>query len=151
LNGPYALIRMKDGGWLLKKGKGASSPSSAPREGQRSVKTGRTMEEIRKDGRTPRSEGALGRAAMPRCLKPELATLVDAPPEGPGWLHEVKLDGYRMLARVEGGQVSLRTRNGKDWAERLAERLSALTSLPDGFYDGELVVYDADGRTNFEA
>ena len=49
---------------------------------------------------------------LPEFIPPELATLVDQPPEGIGWLHEIKLDGYRTAARVEGGQVRLLTRTG---------------------------------------
>src|SRR6185369_7583615 len=56
------------------------------------------------------------KAALPAALQPQLATLVDEPPQdGDGWLYEVKFDGYRMLARAERGKVRLITRNGNDW------------------------------------
>jgi bifunctional non-homologous end joining protein LigD len=53
--------------------------------------------------------------AMPEKIVPQLATLVDDPPDGPEWLHEIKYDGYRLLARIEDGKVRLLTRNWLDW------------------------------------
>ncbi|MGP1613940.1 MAG: DNA ligase D, partial [Pollutimonas bauzanensis] len=87
-------------------------------------------------------------------LKPELATLVDAPPADPGqWLYEIKFDGYRLLARIQGGEVQLFTRNGNDWTGKLAglARDLAKAGLPDGWYDGEIVVANAQGVPDFQA
>jgi bifunctional non-homologous end joining protein LigD len=92
------------------------------------------------------------RAALPDTLAPELATLVDKPPTSPGdWIFEVKFDGYRMLARVEGSSVRLVTRNGNDWTGKLKALRAELQrmKLPDGWYDGEIVVNDEQGRPNF--
>jgi ATP-dependent DNA ligase len=50
--------------------------------------------------------------ALPTWIKPQLARLVDEPPEGPEWLHEIKFDGYRMHARLDRGVVRLLTRTG---------------------------------------
>ena len=58
------------------------------------------------------------RAALPNFVPPELATLVDKVPEGDAWLHEIKLDGYRTAARIEGGKVRLLNRTGLDWTAR---------------------------------
>jgi bifunctional non-homologous end joining protein LigD len=83
------------------------------------------------------------KAALPRELQPELATLVDQPPEdADNWIFEIKFDGYRMLARSEGGRVKLVTRNGNDWTHRLGHLAQALESmeLPDGWYDGEIIM-----------
>lgn len=55
---------------------------------------------------------AMRKSALPRPLEPQLATLVTRPPRGRAWLHEVKLDGYRILARVDRGHVVLFSRNG---------------------------------------
>ena len=91
-------------------------------------------------------------AALPDALEPQLATLVDAPPANPAeWLFEVKYDGYRLLARVEGQQVQLYTRNGNDWTHKLEPLRAALVraGLPSGWYDGEIVVPDAEGRPDF--
>lgn len=92
------------------------------------------------------------KAAMPATLSPELATLVDKPPSTPAdWIFEIKFDGYRMLARVEGKDIKLFTRNGNDWTHKLGTLHKALlkAKLPDGWYDGEIVVHDDKGRPNF--
>jgi hypothetical protein len=54
----------------------------------------------------------------PRWLKPQLTRLVNKAPTGDGWLHEIKYDGYRMHARIDGGKVALLTRTGLDWSHR---------------------------------
>jgi bifunctional non-homologous end joining protein LigD len=92
------------------------------------------------------------KADLPATLAPELATLVDQPPANPEeWIFEIKFDGYRMLARVEGKSVQLITRNGNDWTDKLGPLHKALLKmkLPDGWYDGEIVVHDEQGRPNF--
>jgi len=91
-------------------------------------------------------------APLPKEFAPELATLVDGPPPDPeNWVFEVKFDGYRMLTRIENGDVRLITRNNNDWTDKLAplQREIAGMGLPDGWYDGEIVVHDANGRPNF--
>ena len=96
-------------------------------------------------------EGAV-EAALPAEFAPELATLVDGPPPNPEeWVFEVKFDGYRMLARIENGAVRLITRNNNDWTDKLGPLQQELErmGLPDGWYDGEIVVHDANGRPNF--
>jgi bifunctional non-homologous end joining protein LigD len=92
------------------------------------------------------------KAELPAELAPELATLVDKPPSSPeDWIFEIKFDGYRMLARVEGKSVKLITRNGNDWTGKMPALHQALAKagLPDGWYDGEIVVHDENGRPNF--
>src|SRR6202022_4282984 len=56
--------------------------------------------------------------ALPKWIKPQLCKLVDAPPQGPDWLHEIKHDGYRMHARLDHGRVSLLTRTGLNWTHK---------------------------------
>ena len=96
-----------------------------------------------------------GRAAtLPATFEPQLATLVDAPPPDAGaWLYEIKFDGYRVLARLEHGKIQLFTRNGNDWTHRLAGLKKELGDLPlpDGWYDGEIVVLDKKGLPSFQA
>ncbi|MES2949012.1 MAG: DNA ligase D [Pseudomonadota bacterium] len=93
--------------------------------------------------------------ALPQELKPQLATLVEQPPgDGEQWIYEIKYDGYRILTRVENGQVQFFTRTGKDWTGKLPTLLRAmqLLALPSGWYDGEIVVNDPQtGRPNFAA
>jgi bifunctional non-homologous end joining protein LigD len=96
-------------------------------------------------------EGAV-KAALPEELTPELATLVDAPPQRPEeWIYEIKFDGYRMLTRVEGKDIRLVTRNGNDWTGKLRPLQEEIRrmKLPDGWYDGEIVVHDEAGKPNF--
>ncbi|MDB5748519.1 MAG: ligD [Massilia sp.] len=103
------------------------------------------------DGTTGLPEGVV-EAALPEEFAPELATLVDAPPPNPEeWVFEVKFDGYRMLTRIENGAVRLITRNNNDWTDKLRPLQQELEKmrLPDGWYDGEIVVHDANGRPNF--
>ena len=90
---------------------------------------------------------------MRRYPEVQLATLVDRPPEGAQWLHEIKLDGYRLLAFVSGGVPVLRTRNGKDWTESFPSLASALATLKakDAVLDMEAVILDAQGKSSFQA
>lgn len=106
-----------------------------------------------KPSRIPMPAGAR-RAALPLTLAPQLATLVQAPPANPGdWEYEVKFDGYRLLARVEDGDVRLFTRNGHDWTAKLKRLAAEVRSLdlPAAWLDGEIVVVGKDGGTDFQA
>jgi bifunctional non-homologous end joining protein LigD len=90
--------------------------------------------------------------ALPEKLAPQLATLVDAPPSQPAdWLFEIKFDGYRILARIDGSDIRLVTRNGNDWTHKLEPLRKALAKmkLPVGWYDGEIVVHNDAGRPDF--
>lgn len=82
----------------------------------------------------------------------QLATLVDEPPAGDSWIHEIKLDGYRLLGFVSSGQVQLRTRNGKDWTPSFPAIADALASLAakDAVLDMEAVVLDDAGKSSFQ-
>ncbi|MDD2046785.1 DNA ligase D [Pseudomonas putida] len=90
--------------------------------------------------------------ALPASLKPELATLVESAPEG-DWRYEVKFDGYRILARIEDGEVRLFTRNGHDWTARLPNQAKALgeLKLQSAWLDGEMVVANEHGVADFQA
>src|SRR3954454_23955487 len=83
-----------------------------------------------------------------------LASTADAVPSGSGWLHEVKLDGYRLLARLAPGRApELWSRRGNDYGERFARLRDALgQALPDAdcVLDGEAVAADAAGRPSFD-
>jgi len=88
---------------------------------------------------------------MPDMIGPQLCKSVELPPTGSGWGHEVKLDGYRILVRVEKGRVKLLTRKGLDWAGRFPEIAEAMSKLPDCMIDGEIAALDSKGRTDFAA
>jgi ATP-dependent DNA ligase len=77
--------------------------------------------------------------------------LVDAAPDGPGWLHEIKYDGYRMHAGLDRGAVKLLTRTGLDWTEKYPAIAAAVGSLPvrQAYLDGELCGVGRDGITPF--
>lgn len=76
-------------------------------------------------------------------------TLVSEPPSGPTWLHEIKFDGYRFQAREETGGVTLFTRRGFDWTEKLPELSAELSTLRDCILDGEVCFLDAAGQPRF--
>jgi bifunctional non-homologous end joining protein LigD len=90
-------------------------------------------------------------ATLPRFIEPQLCRLVDQPPSGAHWLHEVKFDGYRMQLRVEDGKARLRTRKGLDWTAKFASIAKAAAKLPDGIIDGEIVALDHNGAPDFAA
>lgn len=91
------------------------------------------------------------RSGVLRFVAPELARLLDAPPEGPGWVHEVKFDGYRMQMRVVGGVARLYTRKGLDWTAKFPEIAAAAAALPDCLIDGEICAVNAKGNSDFGA
>jgi bifunctional non-homologous end joining protein LigD len=85
-------------------------------------------------------------------ISPELATLAEVPPSGNEWLHEIKFDGYRLIAAVEDGKATLYTRKGLDWSKRFPEIRDALARLPGRLMlDGEVVVLKPDGTSDFSA
>ena len=133
----------------LKKAKRAPAARSEPATSSKSVPEPKKPPARRGNGKlAPEAV----KADLPAALAPELATLVDQPPSNPEeWIFEIKFDGYRMLARVEGKSVQLITRNGNDWTDKLGPLHKALLKmkLPDGWYDGEIVVHDEQGRPNF--
>jgi bifunctional non-homologous end joining protein LigD len=87
-----------------------------------------------------------------RFIEPQLAWLVDQPPEGRHWIHEIKHDGYRSLIVIEGGVVRVFTRNGYDWSDRYPGIIRAATNLrcKSAIIDGEAVVQNANGVSDFE-
>ncbi|MDR0209953.1 MAG: DNA ligase D [Pseudomonas putida] len=102
---------------------------------------------------SPRARASSARnAELPERLEPQLATLVDAPPAG-DWRYEVKFDGYRILARIEGADVRLFTRNGHDWSAKMPHQVAALRKLKlkSAWLDGEVVVAGENGLADFQA
>ena len=92
------------------------------------------------------------KAAMPEFVSPQLATLVDKPPPGDEWFHELKFDGYRLLCHLEGRQIRFWTRNRKDWTAKFASVGKAIKALPvkSAILDGEIVALDSAGRASFQ-
>ncbi len=178
LHGKWVLVRMrrkpgersKRENWLLIKERDAYATEETKPITERvltSVRSGRTMDEIaagnvewlksgasiRKEGADPGKSRKAATGHPPRFVAPALATLVDAPPEGDDWVHEIKYDGYRMIAAIGGGTVRINTRRGLDWTEKFAPLIRPLIDLPvsSALLDGEVAVADKDGRTDFGA
>ncbi len=128
-----------------------AATKAASRKSADSGKTGGRKQSAANAIRLPAGARA---AALPLTLAPQLATLVQGPPaDAQNWVYEVKFDGYRVLARIEGGDVKLFTRNGHDWTSKLktlARELGTL-NLPSAWLDGEIVIVDKDGSTDFQA
>jgi bifunctional non-homologous end joining protein LigD len=90
---------------------------------------------------------------LPKFISPQLAAVGKTPPTGKNWVHELKLDGYRIQARIDGkkSSVQLLTRTGLDWTHRMKALAEAVGELPvqTALLDGEVVVLEADGTTSF--
>jgi bifunctional non-homologous end joining protein LigD len=91
------------------------------------------------------------RGGLPDFVPPSLATLHSAPPDGAGWVHEIKFDGYRIEARLDHGKVRLLTRKQLDWTHRFERIATAVAALPaqTALLDGELVVEGENGISSF--
>jgi len=88
---------------------------------------------------------------LPVFLEPSLAALCERPPSGPKWVHEIKHDGYRIGARIDGGKIKLLTRTGLDWTGRFSSIVKALPALglASAYVDAEVVVEDSAGISSF--
>jgi bifunctional non-homologous end joining protein LigD len=174
LHGSWALVRIrsrerrpKAENWLLIKEKDNQAPPKGKLAVDRettSVKSGRGMEEIAKGKKvwhsarqrdpTPnRKPNRRSNVTLPPFVEPQLASLVDEPPRGDQWLHEIKLDGYRAITSVAGDRVVIRTRKGLDWTDKFETLVAPLSQLPcdSALLDGEIAIADADGHTDFGA
>ncbi len=180
LRGRWHLVRMrpkpgeKSEPWLLIKSEDEfARPSGAPEitdEVATSQLSGRTNAELaaagglRADHRARQATARARRRALPDIgkqrgarkgllptfLAPSLAAPCDKPPSGPNWIHEIKHDGYRIQARIDGPTVRLLTRKALDWTERFPRIAAALPELglASALIDGEIVVEDNGGLTN---
>lgn len=92
------------------------------------------------------------KAPMAEFVSPQLATLVDKPPAGDQWFHELKLDGYRLICHLDKGQVRFWTRNQKDWTVKFPMLGKAVKTLKltSAILDGEVVALDSSGRASFQ-
>ncbi|MFN0264205.1 DNA ligase D [Tepidamorphus sp. 3E244] len=161
MQGNWALVKLKPRkgekreNWLLIKEKDEftiDEPDLLTEENLVSVKTGRTMDEIAKGAKAKKQAGRK-RLANPKFVKPQLATLVDAAPEGDDWLHETKFDGYRCLASIGSSGVKLYTRSGLDWSDKFAPLIPAFEELhcKSALIDGEVVAPGWGEMTEFSA
>lgn len=182
LSGRWHLVRTRPNAsgreqWLLLKAEDEQARlGDAPdilEEYTTSLLTGRTIEALAAEGKVridhaarervvkrrsaaapdvSRVPGAR-RAILPPFVEPCLASLAVGAPRTEGWIFEVKFDGYRLQARIDGGCVQFLTRSGLDWTDKfpaLAEAFGAL-GLASALIDGEVVVEDARGASDFSA
>lgn len=163
MQGRWALIRLKgketekQPPWLLIKDR--DEHARAERDFSVVDEMPDSVVPLRKAAHKPRRPDATpalpGKAAaLPKTMTPQLATLVDGvPPQDDDWLYELKFDGYRLLARIDGDAVQLYTRNGHDWSAKLPHLVQAFGKLPAkcAWVDGEVVVLDEQGVPNFQA
>ncbi|MBB3226749.1 bifunctional non-homologous end joining protein LigD [Luteibacter sp. Sphag1AF] len=131
--------------------KKAASKLSVARRPTRPVKRRASAASMRKA--LAAMQGARGADVPSGFFAPELAKLHDTPPNGPNWLHEVKWDGYRLLASITDGEVTLWSRNGLAWNDKVPEITSAIRDLKldSARLDGELIALDSHGRSDFNA
>lgn len=179
MTGAWVLIRLKPRqgekttNWLLIKEKdGDARPGSgaALLDADTSIKTGRTIDQVAAGVEVtkapPPPEPRIGgpriasRRATPapptkptktEFIPPQLCLVGDRAPSGADWIHELKLDGYRMQAHVAAGQTRLLTRTGLDWTDRFLGAARNLSRLPDSIVDGELCALDAESMPDFAA
>ena len=166
LKGGWGLIRMRGAdkreNWLLIKENDQEADRS--HDGKFlddlsfSVASGRSMDEIAGSASSTKKAAPRNRSGgllklVQRYPEVQLATLVDEPPQGDRWLHEIKFDGYRLLGFVAAGAVSLRTRNGQDWTAKFPSLATGLEKLnvEDAVLDMEAVVIDDKGKSSFQA
>jgi bifunctional non-homologous end joining protein LigD len=181
LRGRWHLVRMrrrpreKNEQWLLIK----SEDQFARRRGEvditdeetTSYLSGRTTEqlaakgEVRKDhaGRRaviaersralpdPKAVRGARKAILPAFVEPSLAESTERPPRGPEWVHEIKYDGYRIQARIDGKELKLLTRSGLDWTARFPTIAAACRAIgwSSALLDGEVIVEDSAGLPSF--
>lgn len=155
LKGKWVLIRLKakageekDNWLLLKERDEYVKTTSGISEFNTSIRTGRTMVEIERGEEEKVTSNPFSR------VKVQLAKLVRTIPENEDWLYELKYDGYRIIAFVEANSVRLITRNGNDYTNHFSTIASSLTDLAAGramILDGEIVITDASGKTDFQA
>jgi bifunctional non-homologous end joining protein LigD len=178
LRGSYSLVRTKTSkNWLMFKRSDSFASKEDVTQQNRSAATGRSIDEIRTESpgrgdvwhsnRSESTDGAADQASeriprnkppeeppadsMPRRVKPMLATLVEKPFDRPGWLFEVKWDGYRAIAEVEKDKVRLYSRKFQPFENKYRPVVQALAELGhDAVIDGEIVVLDDQGVSQFE-
>jgi bifunctional non-homologous end joining protein LigD len=167
LKGDWDLVRMrteeKRENWLFIKQKDeeareAEAAAQFLEDENTSVTTGRSMDEIAmgvpaaKTTKRSQKDKTLDRLVK-EYPNVELATLVQTPPEGNKWLHEIKFDGYRLLVFLANGVVQLQTRNKNNWTHKFPTIHASVAKLKakTGVLDMEAVVTDNNGKTSFQA
>jgi len=160
LHGSWSLVRMVPDkkaqsreNWLLIKEKDAfitdETGEGLLEQFSTSIISGRTIDDIANGIASGQDEGP----EAPVFIKPQLAELHDAPPEGAGWLHEIKYDGYRIACVKQGSAVAFFSRSGLNWTEKFESLAPAIAALPcdSAVIDGEVAVIGREQHTDFSA
>ncbi len=171
LHGEFALVKMRADGksWLLLKKKDRNAAKGDILKDNRSVVSHKTLEEMletnsQKSFRQKKTSQIRVHEAMesedlkdappkpmPRAVTPMLATLAAEPFDDPDWIFEVKWDGYRAIAEIRDGAVSLYSRNGISFNKKFSPLVESLRKFGfDAVLDGEVVVVDDQGRSDFQ-
>jgi bifunctional non-homologous end joining protein LigD len=140
-----AIGSASDHVWDSRTGLAADERAKAAGSGKKSAKTAKKRSIAVPKG--AKSE------PLPKFIPPQLASASELPPTGKDWLHELKLDGYRMQGRIENGKVQLLTRRCLDWTHRMRPIAAALAELSAkaALLDGEVIVLDDNGISSFAA
>ena len=150
LQGEWRLIQIKNDpkNWLLMKikDKFTSSIRDITHESL-SVKTNRSLDQI-----AHKIKNKVQKEIMPEKILPELCTLVNTPPKGKEWLHEIKLDGYRLIVYIHKNKIRLITRGNQDWTKKFPNIVKSLKLLKLGnaIFDSEIVVLDDKYKSSFQ-
>ena len=131
---------------FLALGAPASDPHAIWNSSQSTHKPPPRLPGVERKSRTPSKV-----KAMPQFVAPQLCKAASHAPSGDAWVHEVKLDGYRVQLRVQRGKAALRTRKGLDWTPKFAAIAKAASALPDAVLDGEVAAIGDHGATDFSA
>jgi len=177
LKGEFALVKLKnsdDNAWLLIKHRDDHAKETDITKKDKSVISGKTITAVEKTsknywGSSPKKKSASTKtrkarvekkkiategtkSGFPKSFSPMLATLVDKPFEEPGWLYEIKWDGYRAVAMINKGKVNLISRNNKPFNDKFYPVVDALKKWDiNAIVDGEVVVLNEKGVSNFGA
>ena len=137
------------GRWILVRMEG---PDEDPKKPQWLLMRAREQLVAKADATRAKPKAPARAVALPRHVEFQLATPALAVPEDAGWVHEIKLDGYRAQAAIDRGRVTIRTRRGHDWTAKFPVIAAALSELDakTALLDGEIVALRADGTTDFQ-
>ena len=162
LHGDWHLVRLRGGNeWLLIKGGESIKPISKKLD-DLSALSGKTMNQLSKNGAIWESESRKNTSAARlqkkravsqiEFIEPMKARVMDSPPHSGNWIYEIKFDGYRAIAFKNGADVRLISRNEKDFGERFPEIAEAIARMDanDIVMDGEIVALDPQGVSSFQ-
>jgi bifunctional non-homologous end joining protein LigD len=157
LRGRFTLVRMKgrprerQEAWLLIKGHDEEERAGVDAEALEAERPLVPAEPAAKPAPAGPPAAGAKQGALPKTQAPQLASIAEEPPEGEGWLSEIKFDGYRLLIWLSNGKARVVTRNGLDWTDRLPAVAAAARRLAveSALLDGELVAVQPDGTSSF--